>query len=353
MKIKIISIHDIGTNFGSTLQACSLYDYIKSLGYTDVQVINYKPKYAYHHGKIGQFVKKILFFKDVVRQNNRFRKYYKEHCNLTRLYKKYDELVQEKNGDVFIVGSDQVWNEYYDGGKDPAYYLKFTNEKNKMSYAASVGQLQTESAINRLVDNISSFQYVSVREHASVAQLNDAGRKDVVHVLDPVFLMDKDYYIDPNFNNRLGRYILVYVVHSDPFLDNVVSTIASRLNMKIVLVGGFMQKVKHDYYLRNIGPKEFVGLINNAQFVIANSFHATAFSILLNKQFALINPNVSSLRLSDMLQTAGIENRIITSVEDIDKALEFIDYKRVNQIINKKKKESREYLCSCLKSFEK
>lgn len=352
MKIKIISIHDIGTNFGSTLQACSLYDYIVSLGYNDVHVINYKPCYAYHHGKIGQFIKKILFFKDVVKQNKRFKAYYCQHCNLTPLYETFDDLKNEAISDVFIVGSDQVWNEYYDGGRDPAYYLKFTYSLNKMSYAASVGQKQSEEAIKRLVNNISDFRFVSVREQASVSQLAEAGREDAVHVLDPVFLMDKEYYIDQEFENIYGDYILVYVVHSDPFLDSVVGVLAKKLHAKIVLIGGFMQKIKHDYYLRDIGPKEFVNLIYNAKFVVANSFHATAFSIIMNKQFALINPKASPLRLSDMLTIAGINNRIITSFEDIEKVLIPIDYNRVNETIKYEKEKSRVFLKQCLKSFE-
>lgn len=353
MKIKIISIHDIGTNFGSTLQACSLYDYVVSLGYKDVHVINYKPYYAYHHGKVGQFLKKLLFFKDVIKQNKRFEDYYRKHCNLTPLYETFDELKAEASGDVFIVGSDQVWNEYYDGGRDPAYYLKFTNSRNKMSYAASIGQIQSEGAIKRLIENIGTFRFVAVREQASVLQLTAAGRNDAIHVLDPVFLMDKEYYIDKAFKNIYGDYILVYVVHSDPFLSDVVEKLAERLKAKIVLIGGFLQKVKHDYYLRDIGPKEFVNLINNAKFVVANSFHATAFSILMNKQFALVNPKASPLRLSDMLEVAGINNRIIVSFDDIERALFPIDYNKVNETIEYEKEKSKTYLKKCLATFEK
>lgn len=353
MKIKIISIHDIGINFGSTLQACALFDYVKKLGYDDVEVINYKPQYAYHHGKIGQFIKKILFFKDVYIQNKRFQNYYTDRCKLTKEYPTYDLLKQEKDGDVFIVGSDQVWNEYYDAGRDPAYYLKFTDCSNKMSYASSIGQIQTDDAIKRLADNIADFTFVAVREQASVSQLHDVGVTKAVHVLDPVFLHDKEYYIDKHYVNKYGKYVLVYVVHSDPFMDEVVTQIARKLNAKVVLVGGFIQKMHHDHYFRDIGPSEFVNLINNAEYVVANSFHATAFSILLNKQFSLVNPKVSPLRLSDMLKTAGIENRIIICQDDIAKALNRIDYTSVNGVIEQKKKQSRQYLFECLQYFSK
>ncbi len=351
MKIKIISIHDIGTNFGSTLQACALYDYVKSLGYQDVKVINYKPKYAYHHGKLGQLVKRILFFKEVHLQNKRFKEYYTTHCNLTRVYESYTQLYSEKDGDVFIVGSDQVWNEYYDAGRDPAYYLDFTECSNKMSYAASVGQVQTTEAMKRLVQNISNFKFISVREQRSVTQLHDEGIDQAVHVLDPIFLHNKDYYIDPQYVNQYGKYVLVYVVHSDAFMDSVVRKIAGVLDLKIVLVGGFIQKMSHDFYLRDIGPKEFVNLIYNAEFIVANSFHATAFSILFNKQFVLVKPKASPLRLSDMLQTVGINNRIISEEIDVDSALIPIDYTPINLELNKLQEKSKQYLANCLQYF--
>lgn len=353
MKIKLISIHDIGINFGSTLQACALYDFIKQNGYDDVTVINYKPSYAYHHGKIGQAVKKALFFKDVTTQNKRFKQYYKNHCHLTEEYVDNSLLIKEKDADVFIVGSDQVWNEYYDAGRDAAYYLKFTDCKRKMSYASSVGQIQSDEAIIRLKKNIEDFRFISVREKPSVEQLHKVGLEQAIHVLDPVFLQDKEYYLNPVFENEYGDYLLVYAVNTDPVMDKVVTEIARRLKLKVVLVGGFIQKYKHDFYLRDIGPSEFVNLINNAKFVVANSFHATAFCIMLNKQFALVNPNVSSLRLSDMLDTAGIIDRIILSENDIENALMPIDYGKVNPIIMQLQNMSRQYLLNSLSIFKK
>ena len=220
-----------------------------------------------------------------------------------------------------------------------------------MSYGSSVGQLQSPVAIKRLKKKIQDFKFISVRERATVLQLRESGLDKVIHVLDPVFLHDKTYYVNPYFQNKFGKYILVYAVHSDPFLELVVSKIAKRLNAKIILVGGFIQKIHHDYYLRNIGPCEFVNLINNASYVVANSFHATAFSILLNRQFSLVNPKASPLRLSDFLSTVGLENRLIFSESDIEKVMENINYEKVNQVIKKLQDESRKYLLDSLQFF--
>lgn len=352
MKIKIISIHDIGTNFGTTLQACALWEFLHNDGY-DVEVIDYKPKYAYNKGKLGQLIKSVLFFKDVRIQKRRFTEYYREHIKLTKRYSKYSQLAFDETADIYIVGSDQVWNEFYDAGRDDAYYLDFTNCPRKMSYASSLGQLHDEEVLLRLKKKIRDFSFVAVRERASERQLHDIGLTQVKHVLDPVFLFEKDHYIDTNYINKYGDYLLIYAVHTDKFMDKVATEIAERLNLKIVLVGGFIQKFNHDYYLRDIGANEFVNLINNSKYFVANSFHATALSIILNKQFALVSPYYSPLRLTDILEIAQIENRIINCEEDISKAMDSINYDEVNKIIEPLRTESQNYLLDSLEELSK
>lgn len=353
MLIKIITIHDIGNNFGSTLQACALCDYVKNTGYNDVVLINYKPDYAFHNGKIGDLVKRILFYSDYKTQRESFKKYLLQHCNLTEEYNSYDSLSKENEGDVFIVGSDQLWNERWNAGRDEAYYLGFTACTKKMSYAASLGQMHTQDEMQRLYRRIKDFAFISIRERASLQQLYDVGLNSAVHVLDPVFLHEKEYYLSDSFENKYGNYVFVYSINNDTLMDTVVKRIASEYNFKIVLVGGYLQKCPHDYYLRDTGPIEFVNLIANAKYVVANSFHATAFSIIFNKQFVLIQPNNSPLRLKDLLDVAETGNRFIQVEKDIDKIGIEIDYSHVNAVLETEKKRSKEYINSVLDFFNR
>ena len=353
MKIRIITIHDLGNNFGSTLQACAMNEFIKNIGYEDTKLINYIPSYTNNKGYLAQLIKKILFFRDYRIQKKRFMDYFSKHSNLTKKYTKYQQLKQENDGDLYIVGSDQLWNEFYHAGRDDAYYLKFTNCKNKMSYSASLGQLHTEETLKRIGSKIQDFKFVALREQASVKQFEDYKIKNAVHVLDPVFLFDKNYYIDSNYKNIYGDYLLVYTVNNSELLDMVVKKVSEKLKLKIVLVGGYLQKCPNDYYLRDIGPYEFVNLINNAKYVIANSFHATAMSIILNKQFSIVLPNNSPMRLIDMLMVAEIGDRVIKNESKIDLAFDEIDYSHVNKVIDKKRKESQEYLINSINYFSK
>lgn len=353
MKIKIITIHDLGNNFGSTLQACALCNYLMKNGYKDVELINYLPSYTYHGGKIVQLIKKVLFLKDYITQHKRFENYFKLHCKRTKVYKTFEELKEDERADIYIVGSDQVWNEFYDAGRDDAYYLGFTDCKNKISYSTSLGQLHTYEELSRIKEKTKEFKYIAVREQASVKQLHEIGMKYVQHVLDPVFLFDKYYYINKNYKNKYGKYLLVYSVNNDKLMNETAQIVAERMNLKIVLVGGYMQKLKHDYYLRNIGPQEFVDLINNAKFVIANSFHATAMSIILNKKFALVLPKYSPLRLKDILEVAEIKDRVVEDKDSIEKIFKDIDYERVNKTIDLKRKNSQKYLIEAIKNIDK
>lgn len=350
--IKVLTIHDIGNNFGSTLQACALCNFLTGHGY-DVELVDYKPSYAYHHGRATDIIKWILFPKSKYLQEKRFDRYFKEHVKRTKRYNNYQDLCTDKMPDIYLVGSDQVWNEFYNAGRDPAYYLQFTKCKKKMAYSTSLGQLHSQDELYRLRDKIRDFYAVGVREQASVEQLHKIGMNDVVHVLDPVFLQPREYYINPNFNNKYGKYLLIYSVNNDVLMERAANAIASKLGLKIVLVGGFTQKTKHDIYLRDIGPSEFVNLINNAQFVVANSFHATALSIILNKQFSVVMSKFSPMRITDMLATAGLNSRLITTETDIDTALTNIDYKKVNTRIEALREVSEDFLLGNLAALYK
>lgn len=341
--IKVITIHDIGNNFGSTLQACALCDFLKNHGY-DVELVDYKPDYAYHNGKATELLKWVLFPKSKYLQEKRFNEYFQKHVKRTNRYNNYQELCGDGMPDVYLVGSDQVWNEFYNAGKDPAYYLEFTSCKRKMAYSTSLGQLHTDEELLRIKEKVKDFFAIGVRENASVEQLHKIGMNEVVHVLDPVFLCDRSYYLDSKFKNKYEKYLLVYSVNNDSLMERTAQRIAEKLELKIVLVGGFTQKTKHDVYLRDIGPSEFVNLIANAQFIVANSFHATALSIIMNKSFAVVMSKFSPLRITDMLETAGLESRLVKSEEDIDTVAGSIDYKQVNTRIDKLRSESEEFL---------
>ena len=218
---------------------------------------------------------------------------------LTKRYTQYSELKAAAAGfDVFMVGSDQVWNPHYLCGKDPAYYLSFTNSPNKLSYASSIGTSSlSESEIKELIQKTSQFKSISLRENESVQMLHQAGDTRSQYVLDPVFLHDVGFYRAIQSKKKESGYILAYIMQKDPFIAEVTEAIAKKLNKKVIQIGGFASKCTCDKFPRSAGPAEFLSLIDGADFVVTSSFHGTAFSHIYHKQFAVVHLMIYHLYL--------------------------------------------------------
>ena len=356
-KILLLTLHSQNNNFGSVLQAHSLYEFLEELGY-NVTVLNYQPYYS--NGAISpkMFVKKILtnmlFLPSFLIRTSRFDKI----VNSKKLTKKISqksklpEIASEY--DIFMIGSDQVWNPHYLCGQDDAYFLKFTDSMNKVSYAASIGTKNiSDSDLDRIVRDLKEFKYVSLRENDSCKRLAKHGLVNAKYVLDPVFLHDIKYYraIESKKISERG-YILAYVIHRDKFISEVIDEFSKLMNKKVIQIGGFAKKCNSDKFPRSAGPEEFLALIDHADFIVTSSFHGTAFAHIYNKQFAVVMPNGNTLRLENILETAGTEDRVVRDISDVKNMLQHIDYKEVNEKISDKRKDSIEYLKDMLDSME-
>lgn len=215
-----------------------------------------------------------------------------------------------KEYDYYIVGSDQVWNTDITN-KTKAFFLNFT-EKNKISYAASYGKSQ----INELEDawskeELKKFDKVSVREYSAYEYLKKQNCIDVKWVCDPVFLLDKNEW-KKSFNLRninTGKYILVYYMEPSKELSETIKYFEKKLNLKVKCICGGKGMIKEKYkHIGKKGPIEFLKEINNAELIITNSFHAAAFSMILEKKFVVIGHSKWNARLDSLLKVSNNEN---------------------------------------------
>jgi len=115
-------------------------------------------------------------------------------------------------------------------------------------------------------------------------------------------------------------------------------------NETIVYENGNEQKII-------IGPSEWVGLISDAEYVVTDSFHGTAFSINFNKPFTtLVNPvsNMNS-RVMSILEITRLKDRIIydDGKNRMPDSL-IIDYQEVNKIMNEWRKKSIDFIKKAL-----
>lgn len=344
MDIKTITCHDV-YNYGATLQAFALQDFLEQMGH-NVEIINYKPNYIDFPYKVSLFVhpsspmkkytekylflkilyaiKRYLWYIPSLSRKKSFDSFIVKHLRITKKYSCYSELINDiPNADLYIVGSDQVWNSVTMlNGLDPAFYLQFVpKNKRKISYSASFG---FDYIPDRNKDTIklwlSTLDAISVREVSGVNILREF-KISSEYVCDPVFLLSKKDWIHRfNIAEDNEKYVLIYNLSKiDANLIKVAKIIADHFNYKLYSVSPMKIRCADRCFI-NAGPDKFISLIFNAAFVVTNSFHATAFSIIFRRQFCSYNYHSkgNSCRMFSILSEMGMLDRFnVVNVESI------------------------------------
>lgn len=348
MKTRIITIHGI-PNFGSVFQSYGLCKYLKDNGFDDTRIIDYNPE-CFRKCGLRALLGRVLNFKSYVTRTKKFRSFIEKNLSLTeKSYNTIEELHQEDFGaDVYIAGGDQLWNVYHPGGNDTAYRLTCFKGK-KISYATSMGQKDfPQQELTKLSEDIKDFSHISVREASSVQLLESKGLK-ATNVVDPVFLLPVEEYEKFLVPVNQPDYLLVYLVTPSKLLEDTIAFLKEKYNLKVILCSGFQKKCTCDEHLKDLGPDEILSYIKNAKIVLSSSFHATAFSIMFQKQFYTILPDEhTNERIEDLLQKRGLSQRIVKNDTkfdvDFDKEINYSSVEDYSNFIE----ASKEYLAKAL-----
>ena len=365
MRISIVTFHNT-SNFGATLQCTALSEYLKNKGH-EVEIVNYLPEYVRNKKSISKELKNIPNSKNKVkaivkglaylsysgavkRRDLCFEKFIEENLNLTQPY--YDRKQVMDNppqADVYICGSDQIWNPALTGNCfDEIFFLKYAIGR-KSAYGASLGELDIESHDSELRILTEGFKGVSVREKSVAARLSKAIQRNVDVVLDCTLLLSKDSYSKLEHTVEVMRkpYILLYNVQNSELSVSIAERIAKENNLTILDISpNPFSKINGAVKRIDIGPAEFLNLIRNARYVVTNSFHGTVFSIIYEKEFYSVAHSKRSGRVVDLLETLHLTNRLISNIEDIDCSP--INYADVNRLLNENRKHSFDYIESIL-----
>lgn len=344
MKVALITIKS-PHNYGAVLQRFATFEYLRKKGF-DIEVIDYYPK---KFKKNKSFIKQTIMKLVTKGRRDRINEFNKERIITTDSYESFEALIENPPvADVYIVGSDQVWNSQLSKGTlDPAFFLDFATNKKKISYASSMGRSDvSENELNCMRDYLMNFTHISVREESAKQLLNKVGVENVEVVLDPVFLLGRRDYETLAKPVKYENYVLIYSFEKNPVIEDLAQKIAQNKKIKIIEVGTYRSKYSNDKYLQNIGVEEFLSLLKNASFVITSSFHGTAFSVLLNKQFVSVAPSIRGTRLENIVNILGIKERLITKKDcyDLEELLKPIDYEAVNHLVNLHSEKSRSFL---------
>lgn len=328
-------------NYGAVLQAYALQNKIKERGHK-CNIINYQPYYAHNRNDFNYLKNKIWKIYKLVdhkRGEKIFEKFIKQKISLTRVYSNNTELINyPPNSKVFIVGSDQVWNFNIESGEDSTFMLDFAPEGAvKCSYAASIAMDNVScSQKEYLRKYIRDFKHISVRENNAMLLIDNIGRKDVVEVLDPVFLYLKDEWVSFAEITDEDEYILYYAFNSDRKIIEYAYDLKQKTGLRLFVIGTVIKdkKIKSDKFLWELSPEAFVGMFYKARYVVTNSFHGMSFSIIFNKPFKKFNKDGGNSRLDNLIDSLKINTKYI----------EAIDYTKANTILERKRLESIKFL---------
>ena len=363
-RIGIVTFHN-AYNYGAFLQCFALQEVVKKIN-SRVEIVNYideKIRDSYRlfpkknksiKSKSKDIMKYIYFGRRTKKRYKEFDKALKKYINLSNItyYSNQDIQSIGNNYDILITGSDQVWNRNITGELSNVYTLNFHNPKlKKISYAASIGDCSlVEKYSKEYKDKISIIDYISVREFDAQKMLKKLLKNDDIQVvLDPTLLLESkkwDNYLD----NYVGeKYILAYVVSPDEEYMKIVNYLAKKTGLKII----YFDTINHGYEKSvecesayEKGPFDFVKLIKNAEYVVATSFHATAFSIIYHKKFFIIPHRKTGARVTNLLNMLNIKGRNFQSYDEfknVDFSFE-TNWNNVDKILKKKREESIDWL---------
>lgn len=335
MKIGIATFHAVHNN-GSVLQSLALQDVLKEAGH-ESYLINLLPEYLENSNRkvipIRSFKSLLVnlallpFRSKLKKRYGRFEKFRSERLVTTRQYSTLEELAEDPPGvDFYLVGSDQVWN--LEQGGNPIFFLRFlqdprVREKTPViAYAPSFGAASIPKQYEeRFVDWAKVFDFLSVREASGKILAERLLEKPVLQVLDPVFLKRADYWKEiagPRLRKK--PYIAFYSLEASGLVSDCLLRIARHLKLPVVVLGKpgtFMVRCRSIVAI-DAGPREFLSWIAHADFVVTNSFHATAFSALFRRPFATVAHSTRNARMESLLDLLGEKERIISSVNDLN-----------------------------------
>lgn len=363
-------------NFGSILQTYALQRAVRKTG-CETEIILYKEGTAsklnrlrnleYMTTRVKMVIKSIKMRilhpqqkNNLSNRSNAFTHFISKQLSFTELFTSKEKLSQiAHNYDGIILGSDQVWhpmNLLMD-----FFTLNFVpDEVNKVAYAPSFGVSSIPSKYKEAYKKyVSRINWLSCREMAGVKIIKDLIGKDVPLVCDPTLLLT-GYEWSGALSNSVHydeKYIFCYFIGNNPNQRRLARNYANKYGLKIVALLHIDEFIPTDEYYAdytpyNVGPEEFLYLINNAELIMTDSFHATVFSLTFKKNFFTFNRfehgkgNSTSSRIDSLLSVVNLDDRKVPAKANMEilEHMKAIEYEDVERKLNNFRNISFEYL---------
>ncbi len=366
-------------NFGACLQALALQRQIEELNCV-CDIIAYIGPSGYRQEILPKvFKNKLLCIARDVINFLQGRKAYngrKTQLSFYKFRKKYLRFSKEKGGikyyhsieqmkgladryDAFVCGSDQIWNPTFYKRNDPVYHLRFAAEKPRIAYAPSIGLPEIPAEYEQeFISFVNDFDSVSVREQRGSEIIERLCKCKAKVVLDPTLLAGREFWLsllDNKYTLPYEEYIFAYIFSNTENVSRALKDIQDKTNLPIVYVNisNLSYQGLTAFCKSYADPIDFLQLIKNAKFVLTDSFHGTAFSLLLQKDFYVFKRERKDesidmySRIESILSMTGLQERVFSLKESFAPKTS-IDYTDVDQKLEEKRNESRAYLKNSL-----
>lgn len=364
MKVSVLTLHAV-SNYGTQLQAYATQEKLKEY-FEKVEFINYKRNDTYGKGLInsfskGNFLRAIAILPTIIKWKSVFGNFQKSNLNLTqKTYLKSEDFSDFIfDSDAYISGSDQVWNSGWNNGIIGELYFDFIpKNKLKFAFSSSFGKSElSEDEISKTKYLINQYRMISVREDSGLKILTKQyGYHNAVRLVDPTLAVDSEFWrhFGSKSKKKINKkYILIYNLNRSKEFDNFAKKLSQKTGLPL-----YRFCTRYDQIIRTgkslIIPKieDFITLIDNAEYVLTDSFHATVFSMNLNTMPICALPPKYSSRISDFLKLLDSEQIKIKNYNDLDVINRKVDFKKVNSILKEERKKVDCFLTKMKKIIE-
>lgn len=348
MKVSLMTIWHCG-NYGAEMQTYATVKALRKLG-NDVEVIDFRLFESNH--SLRSIVGRCL--NAITPAQRSFEKFWKKYIkNISCHYHNVAELRNNPpKADVYLVGSDQVWNEDITGERSAAYLLDFGDENVKrISYASSIGVSEwnfSQSYTEKVSEQFKKFVALSCREITGANVLSQKFNINFKQVLDPT-LLHRNYEEITGPIMETKNLVFYPLSVGDTSAVSFCKDLATKLNLKYVNANPntFIPFLPIVWKRNSIA--QWISAIGGASLVVTGSFHGLAFSLIYHRQFILINDNKQgrNSRMMDLLNYLGLEHRLFkTSAEAMASKVweDTIDYQLIDEKLNQARNESWNYL---------
>lgn len=321
--VNIITIHN-EPNYGALLQAYALYHITETLGYSP-RMINLGMQFRKHPYNMPYRI--LIGIHNWLKGYNHCYQIAQNFCrkNEPRLLGNFQTVEQLRDypwdrDDIYLVGSDQVWNPFITGNLQPAYTLSFLADEctNRYSYAASLGHIKDEAQRVRKLDiqhTLKRFKQITVREQFGVEFLQKNG-VHATEVIDPTLLVDNYDHLLPRKKEDIPQVLYLALGEDEP-MDHFAQEVAKKYHLPLKKVYGYLQpsrKINKKF----LPVEEWLYQIACSRVIVTDSFHAMVFSVLFGRDFYVYISNPSKVfRIENLLKKLNLHQRIVSDIHQV------------------------------------